>query len=184
MKKFFKYNMGAAICALVLIVLLGIFGGANRTVYTYKNDTERAFSSLSSVVSSDLRKYTGFASQLSAAAKANGCDTSALDKSIAACNTDSPFSGSLGSAADIATSASVVYNELIAKKDVDEQQSRSAKSYYYEMDSILTRLRNNTEYIEAADRYNSTADRYNRAIHSFPTNILTGSHPDAAVYEK
>ena len=71
----------------------------------------------------------------------------------------------------------MTYNELAAKKDVDEQQSRSAKSYYYEMDSILTRLQNNSEY-------NKAAQKYNKAKNSFPANLLTGKQPDAAVFDK
>ena len=177
MKKFFKYNRVAAIGVLVLTVLLGIFGGVNRTVYSYKNKAEKAFSSSDDSAASDLKKYAAFASQLSSVAKANGCVTDALDQSIAALDTDSPFAESGKAVSDIVSSASVTYNELAAKKDVDEQQSRSAKSYYYEMDSILTRLQNNSEY-------NKAAQKYNKAKNSFPANLFTGKQPDAAVFDK
>ena len=177
MKKFFKYNVGAAIGALVLIILLSIFGGVNRTVYSYKNKAENAFLSSSSPVSADLKKYAGFASQLSAIAGSNGCDTSELDGYIAALVTDSPYADNGRTIENIAMRASVVYNELVSKKDVDEQQSRSAKSYYYEMDSIRSVLKNNSGY-------NDAAYKYNRAKKSFPANILTWNLPDAAVFDR
>lgn len=177
MKKFFKYNRVAAIGVLVLIIILSVFGGINRTVYSYKNKAEKAFSASDTSALSDLKKYAGFASQLSAVAKANGCDTKALDNYIAALDSDSPFTGCSKAVEGIVSSAAVVYNELAAKKDIDEQQSRSAKSYYYEMDSVLTHLQNNGDY-------NKAAIRYNKAKSAFPANILTGSQPDAAVFKK
>lgn len=176
MKNFFKYNRVAAIGALVLIVALSIFGGVNRTVYSYKSKAEKAFSASDTSASSDLKKYADFASQLSAIARSNGTDTSALDKSIAELDTTSPFKGGDRAAEAIRSSSSVVFAELSAKKDVDEQQMRSATSFYYEMDSVITRLKNNKEYGNAARRYN-------KAIHSFPANILTGARDDAAVFD-
>ena len=177
MKKFFKYNVGAAVGALVLIVLLGIFGGVNRTVYSYKSKTENAFFSSEGSAASDLKKYAEFASKLSAIAKANGCDTDKLDKNIVDLDNGSPFKECGKALQNIASSASVVYNELASKKDVDEQQSRSAKSYYAEMDSTVMRLKNNSAY-------NSAAAKYNKAKNSFPANILTWNTPDAAVFDK
>ena len=43
MKKFFKYNVGAAIGALVLIIILSVFLGVNRTVSSYKNNVIKNF---------------------------------------------------------------------------------------------------------------------------------------------
>ena len=194
MKKFFKYNTGAAIGALVLIVLLSIFAGVNRTVYSYKNKAEKAlpeYPTYDMSDAADLNKYVEFAVKLSAVAKSNGCDTGSLDSYIAALDTNSPFIENGDAISGITSSSAAVYNELVSKTNVDGQQLRSAKSYYYEMDSCLMRLRNTgnysaalEEYNEAVENYNKYAEKYNKAKNSFPANILTWNLPDAAVFDR
>ncbi len=187
MKKFFKYNRVAAICALVLIVLLCIFGGVNRTVYSYKNKAEKLYPIYDMSDATDLTKFKEFAVKLSAIAKSNGCYTLELDGYIAELATDYPFVNNNYAILKITSSSAAVYNELVSKSNVDEQQLRSAKSYYYEMDSILTRLRNsseNSEYVKSVEKYNKAAEKYNKAKNTFPANILTWYLPDASVLDK
>ena len=179
MKKFFKYNVGAAIGALVLIILLTVFLGINRTVSSYKNSVINAFSKSDNSVSADLQKYGDYANQLYAIASANGCNVTEFKNSLSKLNAKDPFGGADYALRNISSSAAVVYNELSAKQNVDDQQMRSATSYYYEMDSTVSRIKNNTDY-------NNKAKKYNKAANAFPATMIvvfTDTTYDAAVFE-
>ncbi|MBO4422154.1 MAG: hypothetical protein J5879_01855 [Clostridia bacterium] len=177
MKKFFKYNVGAAIGALVLIIALALFGGMNRTVASYSGKVDRAFDSSSGSVSLDLKKYKDYAVSFSAKAKAAGCATSALDESVGKLDAGSAYTDSDRALEAISSAAAVVYGELEAKSGIGEDQKRSAKSDYYEMTSTADRLLKN-------DAYNNAAKKYNKAVSSFPANILTFGRHRAAVFNK
>ena len=180
MKKFFKYNRGAAIGALVLIIILSVFLGVNRTVLSYKNKVMDKFSASGASVASDLQSYLDFAKQLSAVAKANGCNTAQLDTELAKIVTNNPFSGA-DEALDRANSAAnVVFAELSAKTNIDEQQKRTAISCNAEMYSVISRIQNN-------DDYNKAAKKYNKAANAFPASVIavfTDTTDDAAVFKK
>lgn len=179
MKKFFKYNRGAAIGALVLIIVISVFLGINKTVSSYKNGVINAFSKTGNSVSADLRKYGDYANQLCAIASANGCSVDQLKNSLSKLDATDPFCGADNAVKNISSSAAVVYAELSAKTNVDDQQMRSATSYYYEMDSTVSRIKNNTDY-------NNKAKKYNRAANAFPATMIvvfTDTTDDAAVFE-
>ena len=179
MKNFFKYNVGAAAGALVLIMMISVFAGINRTASTYKNKVLSEYGGKNSTVVSDISKYADHASHLSAAAKANGCDTSLLDGALADLDMSDPFGGLSVRMNDILSQSNIVYAELSAKKDVDADQMRSATSYYYEMKSAEARLRN-------SDGYNDAAEKYNKLRNTFPANIISlgTKGGDAAVFWK
>ena len=169
MKKFFKYNRVAAIGALVLIILLSVFCGVNRTVYSYKSKTENAFSSSDGSVSSDLKKYKGYAEQFCAVAAANGCDTGELEGLVSSLDGSDPFNGCGGILDEISRRAAIVHAEFEAKN--------TEISDFAEMSSTVMRLQNNKNY-------NNAAAKYNKAKNSFPANILAGKMPDAAVFDR
>lgn len=171
MKKFFKYNVGAAIGALVLIIALSVLGGVNRTVAVRKS---AVISRYDSEVAADLRGYKEYAGKFASLAAAAGCDTGRLEAAISALGHSSPFDG--GPEA-VVSASDAVYAELTAKKDVDETQLRSAKSYYYEMNSTVMRLKENSAY-------NKAAAKYNKAVSAFPANVITGKHKPATVFDK
>ena len=179
MKKFFKYNRGAAIGALVLLIVLSVFLGINRTVSSYKNNVINAFSKTDNSVSADLQKYGDYANQLYAIASANGCSVDQLKNSLTKLDASDPFGGADQAVKNISSAAAVVYAELSAKTNVDDQQMRSATSYYYEMDSTVSRIKNNTDY-------NNKAKKYNKAANAFPATMIvvfTDTTDDAAVFE-
>ena len=79
MKKFFKYNMGAAVGALVLIVILSVFCGVNRTVASRKSAVSSRFEK---TVAADFDyKNRSFALKRASRA-ASRISTDALRKSI------------------------------------------------------------------------------------------------------
>ena len=177
MKKFFKYNRVAAIGALVLIILLSVFCGVNRTVYSYKSKTENAFSSSDGSVSSDLKKYKGYAEQFCAVAAANGCDTGELEGLVTSLDGSDPFNGCGGILDEISRRAAIVHAEFEAKNVADSQAKNTEISDFAEMSSTVMRLQNNKNY-------NNAAAKYNKAKNSFPANILAGKMPDAAVFDR
>lgn len=180
MKKFFKYNVGAAIGALVLIIFLSVFLGVNRTVSSYKNNVIGKFSSSDSSVASDLQSYIDFAKQLSAVLKANGCNTAQLDAELSKLDTNDPFSGQDKALSSISSAAAVVFAEFSAKTGIDDQQKRTAVSCNAEMLSVISRIQNN-------DAYNSAAKKYNKAANAFPASVIvvfTDRTDDAAVFKK
>ena len=174
MKKFFKYNMGAAVGALVLIVILSVFCGVNRTVASRKSAVSSRFDK---TVAADLRSYAEYGSKFASLSSSLGCDVKDLQNALSALDNSSPFGGSGDAIVSAASKASSVYAELSSKKDADEALLRSAKSYYYEMESTVMRLKENKSY-------NSAAARYNKAVSSFPANVITGGGKPAAVFDK
>ena len=180
MKKFFKYNVGASIGALVLIIILSVFLGVNRTVSSYKNNVIKNFTITGDSVSSDLQSYIDFAKQLSAIAAANGCNTAQLDAELAKLVTDDPFSGADEALNRASSAAAVVYAELSAKTNIDDRQRRTAVSCNAEMYSLISRIQNN-------DAYNKAAKKYNKAANAFPASVMvffTDTTDDAAVFKK
>lgn len=177
MKKFFKYNTAAAVGVLVLTVLLGIFGGVNRTVYSYKNKAENAFSSSDGSASSDIKKYKGYAQQFCAVTAANGCDVKELEVIVLSLDGSDLFGGCDEILDEISRRAAIVHAEFEAKNVADSQAKNTEISDFAEMSSTVMRLRGNKTY-------NSAASKYNKAKNSFPANFLTGSLPDAAVFDK
>ena len=65
--------------------------------------------------------------------------------------------------------ASMAYNRIINRTDVPDTQRQSAISCFYEIDSTRARLMNHKEYYAAAEKYN-------RAIRSFP-GVLSARSP-------
>ena len=174
MKKFFKYNVGAAAGALVLIVILSVFLGVNRTVASRKSAVSSRFDK---TVAADLRSFVEYGTRFASAASSLGCDVNGLQGALSALDNSSPFNGSGEAVVPAASKAASVYGELSSKKDADDALLRSAKSYYYEMESTVMRLKENKSY-------NSAAARYNRAVSAFPANVITGGGKPAAVFDK
>ena len=72
---------------------------------------------------------------------------------------------------DLYGAASMAYNQIINRTDVPDAQRQSAISCFYEIDSTRTRLMNHKEYYAAAEKYN-------RAIRSFPGVLSARSSVD------
>ena len=176
MKEFFKYRRGAAIGALVLIIIVSVFAGVNRTVAVRRNAVEKQFTASDGSAAADLRSYAEYAGKLCAIASSVGCDTGRFESALAGFSYDSPFSVGK-SFTDVINASDTVYAELAARLDSGDVQMRSAKSYYAEMNSTVMRLKENSGY-------NKAASRYNKAIGAFPANILAGKNEPAAVFDK
>ncbi len=178
MKKFFKYNVGAAIGALVLIIVLSVTVGVFRTVGSYKNRVEREFSSLSSgSAAEDLRSYETYAKKFSALAASLGADTSALDRALSEYAYTTPFGGVRAELDAVSGEADAVYAAVNAMKEADSDTVRSVVSYYYEMTSTVQRLQNNASY-------NNAAVKYNKAISTFPASVFAAGKKPAAVFDR
>ena len=65
---------------------------------------------------------------------------------------------------------------LLTSADATEQQKTSAKQYFYEMDSIDKRLSRNNSY-------NQAAEKYNKAIASFPMSLVMKNSDNMIVFD-
>ena len=171
---FFKYNRGAAAAALAVIVLLSVLLGVNRSVSSLAGKVEDAF--VKTQVQSDLTKYVTHARSFAAAAAALYGENAALTDAIDALDEalDSPFDAPDLLPA-IETAAGSVYYTLQLDKDAAEEVKRSATAYYYEMQSTLQRLGNNSYY-------EIRANAYNDAIRAFPASLLAPGRRPAVTF--
>ncbi len=163
--RFFKYNIGAATAALVLIVLLAVPFGVYRSVSSLTSRVEDSFTQTQ--VKSDLAKYASHAENFAAAYGAFCGEDAALREAIRAYKiaADSPFS--LQDEMDTLSSlaANAYYKASLLTAEGMESLKTSLTAYYYEMQSDEMRLQNNTDYAKKAEAYN-------RAVRAFPASLL------------
>lgn len=172
--QFFKYNRGAAIAALAVIVLLSVILGANRSVAALAGKVEDAY--VKAEVQSDLTKYVSHARSFAAATGSLYGENAVLSDAIAALDDAlaSPFDAADRTSA-IETASAAVYYTLQLDETADETVKRTATAYYYEMQSTLLRLGNNETYAKRAGAYND-------AIRSFPASFLVPGRRPAALF--
>lgn len=168
--QFFKYNRRAAAAALAVIVILSILLGVNRSVSALSGKVEDAF--VKTQVQSDLTKYVTHARSFAASTAALYGENTALTDAIDALEEvlSSPFDAP-HRVSDIETAASAVYYTLQLDTTAEEGVKRSATAYYYEMQSTVQRLGNNSYYqVRASD--------YNKAIGALlPSLLAPGRRP-------
>lgn len=172
--QFFKYNRGAAAAVLAVIVILSILLGANRSISSLAGRVEDAF--VKTQVQSDLTKYVTHARSFAAAAAALYGEDAALREAIDALDGSltSPFDAP-GRVSDIEDAAAAVYYTLQLDATAEESVKRSATAYYYEMQSTVQRLGNNSYYAERAGAYN-------KAIRAFPASLLAPGRRPAVTF--
>lgn len=156
---FFKYNRAAAIAALVLIVILCVPLGTMRSVSALAGRTEDAFADTGA--QSDLAKYVSHAENFAAAYEAVCGSDSALRDAIRALRavSDTPFLMTDEMETLSALAANAYYKASLAD-GADESVKNSLIAYYYEMQSDEMRLAKNTDYNQAADKYNGSIDAF------------------------
>lgn len=162
--KFFTHNRGAALAALIVIVALSLVLGTYRSVGALEKKTEAAFSE--SGGASDMAVFLDAASQVGAIWRAvmGSDDTSAtFDTLYNEAAVDYPIASG-ASAASLRYHVAVMYNMLAAGDGMTDAQATTAKRYYYDMLNAWTMLCENSEYREAAKKYNN-------AISHFPANL-------------
>ncbi len=162
-----RHNIPLAVAALVLIVVLALVLGTVRSVSSLAGKAEKLYAKESDTYGSpkkDLTKIVEWSTELNAISVAAGCgeftdEIGALRDTLA-----SPV-GQGNSALALYTAASSAYARITAKKDITEDQEKSATLYFYDIQSTMTRLKSNEDYRRAAEKYNA-------AIRSFPGILL------------
>ena len=172
--KLLKYNRPLAWCVLIVLVIAAIPLGANLSVARLDDTLTRIYEEDSDRYGSpkaDLRRMADYGEQLCSIASAVlGEDTSfrAAVTDLRRLAEDDPLRQK--EAADaLYGAASMAYNRIINRTDVPDTQRQSAISCFYEIDSTRARLMNHKEYYAAAEKYN-------RAIRSFP-GVLSARSP-------
>lgn len=173
--QFLKYNRTAAAVALAIIVVLSIFFGVNRSISSLGKAVERAYTDTEA--SSDLAKYAAHAQQFSAIYAALYEENADMQTAIASlrASLSSPL-GETERLAVVSSLAAEMYYTLSLDKNAEEAAKNSAMAYYYEMQSTLMRLGNNTEYDAAAKKYNDT-------ISAFPASVLSPGRAPAIRFD-
>lgn len=178
MRKLLKYGRTAAIIALILVIPLSIFIGCNRTVSGLARDVRKAYENGGDdgVAYADMKKFAGYAENLSAIAASNGLANETYEKALATLRTDAatPFSSSTA-AEEVYAQGSLLYNKLLTETEISEEQRNSAILYFAEMASARKRLANN-------DTYNDAARKYNDVLASFPAAFITVGRKSAVVF--
>lgn len=172
--QFFKYNRKAAVAALAVVIVLSILLGVNRSVASLSGKVEDAF--VKTQVQSDLSKYVTHARSFAASTAALYGDDDFLQAAIEAL--DAAVASPLWEThylKAVEEAAAAVYYNLQLDGAADGDVKRSATAYYYEMQSTVQRLANNTDY-------QKRAAAYNKAIRAFPASLLAPGRRDAVVF--
>ncbi|MBQ2708588.1 MAG: hypothetical protein IJF67_10005, partial [Clostridia bacterium] len=155
--------------------------GAIRSLSSLEKKVEKIYDAgdeRGGTVRTDLTRLADYGQNLFAIADALGCADAAFAGAIAALRASigSPITDE-DAVTPLMSAASLSYNRIMALPDVPEAQKNSAVSYFYEMDSTRARLQNNEKYAAAADKYN-------RALESFPASLFAGGRGQAIVFGK
>lgn len=170
--KTFKYNRALATVVLVAVIILSTVFGVARTVNSYSSKVEKLYDS--TLVLSDLRDLSGYASKILAIGSSTGADTQALGDAISGLNNNLSDPTAVSEYVDvILTEASVVYNDALYSGKLDDTTSLVA--YMANVDSTNMRLKHNSEY-------NAAAKKYNSVIKSFPASVFAIGRDSAVIF--
>ena len=179
MKKTLKYNVPAAIIALVVIIALSIFLGTLRSVNSISKKVTAKYEVTHLKYGSpqtDTGKLVGYADQIIGIAGAAGVDCGALRSARDA------FAGACSAPFDLSQAYSVLRSEeaavygVASRSELTESAKNSLVSYHTEFISTCQRLAKNTYY-------NNQAKTFNSAIRSFPASLFFGNRKPAAVFD-
>ena len=167
-----KNNRTFAFICLIIIICLSVVLGGVRSVKSLEKKAYKAYYNdftLYGEADNDMKKMSRYASMLSAVCEACGCATEdfalladAFDKAVGTPYVEKETYDALFHAANLS------YNLLINSQEASEQQKISAKQYFYEIDSSMRRLAENSAY-------NSLAQKYNKAVSGFPISLILES---------
>ena len=172
--KLIKYNRPLAWCVLIAIVIAAIPLGAHLSVSRLEKDLVRIYEEDSNRYGSpraDLRRLADYGEQLSAIASAVLGETASFRDTVDTLRrlSESDPLRQKEEADALYSAAAMAYNRLLTAEGISDSQKQSAISCFYEIDSTRTRLMNHKEFSAAAEKYN-------RAIHSFP-GVLSAASP-------
>ena len=173
-----KFNRPLAIAVMIAVIIAAIPCGALRSVSALERKTERIYEEgdkRDGTVRTDLTKLAEYAQNLYAAAEPLGCADAAFAEAIRAMQTSLDTPMTEDTLTPLMNAASLSYNRIMANTALTEAQKNSAVLYFYEMDAIRARLRNNDAYADAARKYN-------RAIDSFPASLFCGGKDKAMTF--
>ena len=172
--KLIKYNRPLAWCVLIAIVIAAIPLGAHLSVSRLEKDLVRIYEEDSNRYGSpraDLRRLADYGEQLSAIASAVLGETASFQDTVDTLRrlSESDPLRQKEEADALYSAAAMAYNRLLTAEGISDSQKQSAISCFYEIDSTRTRLMNHKEFSAAAEKYN-------RAIRSFP-GVLSAASP-------
>ncbi len=174
-----KFNRVLAITVMIFVIIASIPCGTIRSVSSLEKKLEKIYNAgdeRSGTVRTDLTRLADYGQNLYALAEPLGCADAAFAEAISAlrASLDSPITEDDAMTA-LMSAASLSYNRMMALPEITEAQKNSAVLYFYEMDSTRARLSNNEQYAAAADKYN-------RAIESFPASLFCGGKEKAILF--
>lgn len=174
--KLLKYNRPLAWCALIVILIGAIPLGANLSVSRLEKDLIRTYEEDSHRYGSpraDLRRLADYGGQLNSVAVAVLGEEAAFTAAVTELRrfAESDPLRQKEAADALYSAASMAYNRLLTAGSISDSQKQTAISCFYEMDSTRARLMNHKEYRAAAEKYN-------RAVLSFPGSLSGGSPVD------
>lgn len=173
-----KFNRVLAIAVLILVIAAAIPCGVLRSVSALENKVETVYDEgdkRDGTVRTDLTKLAEYAQNLYAAAEPAGCADTAFAEAIRFLQASLGTPMTEDTLTPLMNAASLTYNRIMAHPALSEAQKNSAVLYFYEMDAIRARLRNNDAYADAARKYN-------RAIDSFPASLFCGGKDKAMIF--
>ena len=175
-----KFNRPLAIAVMILVIAAAIPCGAIRSVASLESKVEKIYDAgddRNGTVRTDLTRLADYGQNLYAIAEPLGCADAAFADAITALRSTigSPMTEDV--LTPLMSAASLAYNRMMALPTLTEEQKNSAVLYFYEMDSTRLRLGNN-------EQYDAAAQKYNRAIESFPASLFCSGKDRAMLFAK
>lgn len=174
-----KFNRVLAIAVMILVIAAAIPCGVIRSVSSLERKVDKIYDAGDErygTVRTDLTRLADYGQNLYALAEPLNCADAAFAEAVTALRSTigSPITDEDAVTA-LMSAASLSYNRMMALPDITETQKNSAVLYFYEMDSTRARLQNNRQYAAAAQKYN-------RAIESFPASLFCGGKDKAMIF--
>lgn len=153
-----KYNRKAAKVVLVIVIILSIVLGCNRSIHSIENDMDSIYTNGSQAYGKpiqDVAVYTTNGLELYNIAETYGYATEELKNGLETLKTKG---GSVTAVQEpletVKAQAEIVYAAMLTASDVPEYDRDAAIMYMTQMETALYRLSQNVVYAEAAEKYN------------------------------
>jgi len=153
-----KYNRKAASIVLVIVIILSIILGCNRSIGSLENDVKDIYKTGSQAYGKpiqDVAVYTNNGQELYAIAEAYGYGTDEFKDGLALLKTKG---GSVTQVQEpletVKAQAETAYAAILTASEIPEYDRDAAIMYMTQMETAMYKLSQNVVYAEAAEKYN------------------------------
>ena len=175
-----QYNRKAAKVVLVIVIVLSLVLGCNRSVHKLENAAEDAYTNGTQAYGTpinDVAAYTKNGEELYAIAEVYGYATEGFKEGLATLKVKGgSVTAVQGPLEAVKYEAEQVYNRLLVESDVPQYDRDAAIMYMTQMEGALYKLKNNVVYAEAAEKYN-------KAIRALLPKLIMHSAQPAVLFE-